>query len=867
MPTEFESPGALWLLLLTPFLFLMLRRSLVDESRGQLLASAVVRTLVVVLLILALSRTLWLSKTDDVTLLVLADVSASTPDAVHTDLSAAAKEAGDAMPADATAGIAVFSGGTTMAAPIASSIAAPDELPAPNDADRTDIAGALELARQIMPSDTVNRVLLLSDGFETTGDGEAAAKKLRSRGIKVFTRAYAADARDEVLLEDLQVPPEVKRQQTFSITTTAHSTTDTTATFALYRNGFKIDERDIELKAGANPLVFEEPNPPDGMTKYEVRVEPDRDFFADNNVASGIVYVSGEPSVLLLEGDEREGRHLARALAAEGIRVDVRDGRGMPGTLEDLAAFDVTILSDVPATDLNLQQMALLRSYVEDLGGGFVMVGGEESFGLGGYYQTAVEQMLPVRVKSEKRKDTPSLSLMLVMDKSGSMNGEKIDLAREAAIASIELLNPKDYVGVIAFDGAAYWAADLQRASGGHAIIAAVESIEAGGGTSMYPALEEAYAALAQVPSTFKHVVVLTDGHSQPGEFATIVDQMAANSMTVSTVAVGEGADTMLLEDMARWGRGRYYFTADPYDIPQIFTKETMTASRSSLVEEPFLPQVFHPHQVIRSIDWESAPFLFGYVVTAPKPTSEVALVTERGEPLLAMWRYGLGKSVAFTSDAKSRWAADWIGWPGYGTFWAQIIREIMRTSTSAGNETQITLSDDKGHVTIDTTDGSGRFVNGLKTSVQVVDPALEVSSVALEQTAPGRYEGTFPAAQTGSYLLRINQSVESNGPNENGTATVAEYTRGISLSYRPEYRRLGTNEAFLKTIAEVTDGEFNAPASALFEVAPEERVTVRKALWPWLVTAALLLFVVDVALRRLDLSGRLPFSQGERYG
>ncbi|MCA9432432.1 MAG: VWA domain-containing protein, partial [Candidatus Omnitrophica bacterium] len=732
--------------------------------------------------------------------------------------------------------------------------------------EETSIEDALLLARETMPNDSVNRVVLFTDGNETRGDSIDFAKRLSQHGIQVFTQRYEADEKDEVLLEDLLVPSEVKKGQSFNVTAVAHSVRETSATLILYRDGFKVQEREMTLEAGKNNLVFQENNPGDGLTKYELHVKAEKDFYSDNNVSSGVVFISGEPKVLLLEGEEREARYLSRALGAENIRVEVREGKGMPGTLDELAAYDAVIFSDVPAPDVSVQQMNLLRSYVEDLGGGFVMIGGEESFGLGGYYRTSIEDALPVRMRSEKKKETPSLAMMLIIDKSGSMSGEKVQLAKEAAISTVELLSDRDYVGVIAFDGAPYWVVDMQGAGNRLGIVQAIESIEASGGTNMYPAMEEGYTALSQIPAAYKHVILLTDGISQPGDFGGVVDRMVNELMTVSTVAVGEGADTNLLQDIARWGRGRYYFTADAYDIPQIFTKETVTASKSSLVEEPFLPMVFHPHQVIDSIDWDTAPFLFGYVVTSPKSTAEVLLVSERGDPLLATWRFGLGRTVAFTSDAKSRWAADWLTWPGYGKFWAQVIRDVMRTSQNQGTETSLMVQGNDGAVSIDNVDGNGRFINGLETTAQLIRPNLEVATLRLNQSAPGRYETQFPMTDTGSYLLKIRQTAP---PTEEGgeRQTLTDFTRGVTISYKPEYRHLSTDEGFLSELATVTGGAPNPTMDRIFNVSEDERVAIRKQLWPWLLMAALILFVLDVALRRLDLAGKGLFGSPQRYG
>ena len=868
MPLEFENPNLLWLALLIPVAVGILRFTLTDSSWGQRILSLLVRSVILLLLILALAGALWTSQTKAVSLWVIGDLSDSVPEAALTQITNRFNAIQESKPTDAMLGLALFAAKSELVSnpnqPGGES-EFPQELSEANSKSESNIEFALQHAAQSLPHDSFKRILLLSDGNETHGDAINMAKRLSQQGIKIFTQSYDAEQREEVLLEDLLVPTEVKKGQSFAVTAIAHSTQTNSSSFTLYRDGFKVAEQSLDLKPGANSVTFTETQANEGLTRYELRVTASHDFYADNNVASGIVSVAGEPKVLLLEGNERDARYLARALEAENIRVEIREGRGMPGTLDELAQYDAVLFSDVPATELSVPQMNLLRSYVEDLGGGFVMIGGEESFGLGGYYRTAIEDILPLRMRSEKKKDTPSLAMMLIIDKSGSMSGDKIELAKEASIATVELLNERDYVSVIAFDGDPYSVVDLQSAGNQIGIVQTISQIQAGGGTSIHPALVMAQESMFSVPATFKHVILLTDGHSQPGDFAGTIDRMAGESITVSTVAVGDGADGQLLEDIARWGKGRYYFTSDAYDIPQIFTKETMNASKSSLVEEPFLPQVFKDHQVIRSLDWEDAPFLFGYVVTTPKATAEVSLVTERGDPLLAAWQVGLGRCAAFTSDAKSRWAADWISWPGYGQFWSQLIRDIMRSSLNRGTETTIAYQSNKGSLTLDSIDPTGQYLNGLTTDLQLILPDLSIDKRNLRQIGPGRYAGDFELNQTGSYLFKIRQSIPTN---EEEPEIFADITRGLTVSYKPEYRHLGSNTNFLQELATVSGGLYASDNRSLFAVDEQDAVIIRKALWPTLLIAALLLFIIDVALRRLDLAGRGLFqTQSQRYG
>ena len=532
------------------------------------------------------------------------------------------------------------------------------------------------------------------------------------------------------------------------------------------------------------------------------------------------------------------------ALEEHEIQVEVRPPQGMPDSLADLQNYECLILSNVPATSLTNRQMDLARTYVRDLGGGLIMLGGEQSFGLGGYYKTALEEILPVRSDFEKEKEKPSLAMILVIDKSGSMGGEKIELAKEAAKSAIELLGPNDKVGVIAFEGDVFWVSEVHPCNDKGFVLDRVSTIEAGGGTNMYPAMEEAYEALAKTVAKLKHVIILTDGISAPGDFEGISQQMAQARMTVSTVGIGEGYDQQLLEEIARIGNGRSYFTDDPASVPQIFAKETVSASKSAINEQPFTPQVVRTTKALAGLDVDASPLLLGYVVTRLKPTSEPILASENGDPLLTWWRYGLGMSVAFTSDAKSRWAAEWLAWPNYGKFWAQVVRQAMRKSESKGVVVQVDQKDRSASVTLDAIDPSGRFLNDADTMMTVIDDQNGKRTLEMAQTAPGRYQASFPTPLTGAYHTEFSQKV--------GGQVVYQQSRGLAVGYPEELRLRPTNNDLLKSVARVSGGIYDPSAESIF--APSDQVTRRATpLWPYLLAAAALVFTLDVALRRID--------------
>ena len=556
---------------------------------------------------------------------------------------------------------------------------------------------------------------------------------------------------------------------------------------------------------------------------------------------------SGRPHVLLTDSDLTQTDALRFALEEQSIRVDVRPAEGLPDSLAQLQNYDAVLLSNVPATAFTLRQMETLRSYVQDLGGGLLMLGGDQSFGLGGYADTPLEEILPVRTDFEKEQEKPSLALLLLIDRSGSMGGQKLELAKDAARAAVELLGPEDQIGVIAFDDQTYWVSELHAAADKPYVLDRIAKMVAGGGTNIYPAMREAHTSLQKAVARLKHLILLTDGISAPGDFAGITAELAAQRVTVSTVAVGQGADQQLLQQIARQGRGRYYYCDKPQSIPQVFAKETVTASKSALNETPFLPVQVRATPVLKSIDLQAAPVLLGYVVTRPKPTSEVILVTETGEPLLAWWRYGLGMSLAFTSDASSRWAAEWLVWRDFPAFWAQCVRHTMRNEQQSGADIQLAQRGDDTLVQVDLQDAAGELRSAADVRLNLLRPAAtaKLEEFTLTQSAPGRYTARLSTPEQGAYLLDLTV--------REGAAPAQKYSRGLFVGYPDELQLKPTNDALLRRIATISGGQFNPRPEQVFQ--PLGSASSVRPLWPYLLSAALLLLLLDVALRRIDLN------------
>ncbi|TWU06373.1 VWA domain-containing protein [Stieleria varia] len=871
---EWTRPELLaWLLIAIPVLLWFHVRSLSDFPVWQRRVSLAVRIVVVSLLTLALTGLVWLRSTQRQMIVVAIDRSASIDaaagemaDRFAETLAQAADQRNDVelrflefdrVPGELTQTHRPIEEKTTAAPEQtetkseaadsdAERPAKPTASPEPEPDYGTDMASALRTAAAAIPPRYVSKIVLVSDGNETFDDGVAAAT---SAGMPIFTVPLPGRSEPEVQVASLRAPAQVRQGEPFYLEVVVNSNTDTTGMLDIYRGDIRIGDdeaKPIEVKAGETKFRIRQTVTGQRQVTFAARLRGfgDSDTLLDNNEQSAIVAASGRPRVLLIDPDTDQTDSLRWALDEQKIDVEVRPPAGVPRSLSELQGYECLILSNVPATAMTMRQMDVIRTYVQDLGGGLVMMGGDQSFGLGGYYRTQLEEILPVRSNFEKEREKPSLAMVLVIDKSGSMGGEKIELAKDAARAAVELLGPRDSIGVIAFDGESYWVNELRSASDKGYVIDQIATIDAGGGTNMYPAMSDAYEALAGASAKLKHCIMLTDGISAPGDFEGMAGEMAASRMTVSTVALGQGSSEELLEDIARIGGGRYYFCDDPQSIPQVFAKETVEASKSAINELPFLPQVVRPTQVLEGIDLEFAPLLLGYVVTRPKPTCEFVLASESGDPLLAWWRYGLGMTVAFTSDAKARWAAEWLAWPDFGPFWAQVIRHAMRKNDARGIFVDIQTDDERTTVQMDVVDDDGNFIDERPTTVTVIDPQLKLEKIEMRQTAAGRYEAELRALQQGTYQLDLAQ-VAADG-------TTIRQSRGLAIGYPEELRLRPTDEAKLTQIAEVSGGGFGEDVQAI--LATDKR-TARDPIpmWPWLLMAALSLFIADVGLRRIE--------------
>jgi Ca-activated chloride channel homolog len=860
---ELLEPRLLLFLAVAPLLVWIAGRSLADLPPAQRWLGMGLRLLVVAVLALALARPVRTSESAQVSTVFLVDVSESVPDEALEEARRVVQDA-YAAKGDHELHVVTFARDAKVlpTAPDDDPVAAFERHPThTREGAGTDLQSALQLAYGLFSPDHLRRVVLMSDGGQTEGDLLGEAERAARFGVRLHYHPMTHGAPSEVAVKDVTLPDRIQVGEPFVVRARLFASQPAEARVRLYQgamlNGLD-GVRDVTLEAGETDLEFRSIVRMAGPVTYRLEVEPDgADRFADNNRFEVSAVVPGRPAVLYVEGSEGRAQHLARALTAADFEVEVRNPGGIPRSLAELERFDFFVLSDVAADRVSLSQMDTIERYVRDVGGGFLMAGGESSFGLGGWQGTRMEQILPVRMDAERRRDQPSLALSLVIDKSGSMNGLKMELAKEAAKSTAEMLGPDDYIAVVGFDSQPHRAVRMQSARNRMAILRDIGRLEARGGTDIFPALDMAYQDLSVTRARVKHTILLTDGISPDRGIDELVQLMRAEGMTVTTIGLGADVNRSLLTQLANSGGGRAYFTNDPHHIPRIFMKETNTVARSSAVDDYFRPVVVERADFLRGIDLASAPFLRGYVATRIKPPpAQLVLRSDLGDPALARWRVGLGWALAWTSDVKSRWSADWIRWPGFSRFWAQLVREHMRQRRSETLDMRASMEGGRVHVVVDAIGPDDQFMNDLDSKVTIEGPMgtrrAEADTVsethALRQTAPGRYEARFPLHRHGSFVL--------GAVHERDGRPVAESTARLAHPYPREYLTFEADEALLAGAARATGGSrLDAPGRA-FDAAGES-VESREDLWPVLIFLALALFLLDLLLRRVRLFDR----------
>ncbi len=886
-----EHPEALWLLLLAvPFAaagWWLLSSS--DRFRkGVIVAMRVVVFVLLVLVLAGLSRE---EKHDQLTVIGLADISGSVrhfadfPPIADTappdNLAYIRKWFRDATQQRRTGdrfGLIVFDGA-------ARAVTAPTVAKQYHDhpfdivqREGTNLAQAIEFGLAMFPPDSARRLVLFTDGVETAGSALAAAMDAAgvsesARGVPIDVVPVSYRVAAEVQVDRVEVPANARPGQRITARVVIQSTAAASGRLDLLLEGEPLDlngrepgrSRPVQLKPGTNVQLIEVELAPTAVNRFNAVFtldDPSQDTMLENNVAEAFTVTPQQGAVLVVNNVYNgDGTILPTVLEQAGMTVKVVGPRDLPPNPVELQAYDLIILENLPAEEVPADQQKLLAQYVQDFGGGLVMVGGYDSFGAGGWIDTPLDPIIPVDMRIPDELRVPTAAIAIVLDRSGSMNDAggpsqtKQEVANEGAAVAIATLDRMDYITVIAFSGGADVVVPIRRVGDAKEIAKKVRSITGDGGTNMGPALRQAEQSLKSIEADVKHVICLTDGRSMPDDFIGIARSMRQNGITLSTIAVGQDIDGPLLSQLATEGGGEFYAVINPRILPRIFVKEIRVVRRPLVREIPFTPFVETAGSPLTDALPRPIPQLGGLVLTQPRDNPDVNLlmVAPEGQPILAHWQAGLGRVAAFTSDAHDRWAREWIDWPGYRQMWTALARMIARPAGSSNFELMTTFDGDRlvvtlRHVDIDADEDKQPSPTMVSVPGVAYMPDGRRIELRLRPTGPGTYSTVLPAEDSGHYVVALTPRLAGGA--------VDLVIGGVSRSSGIEYRRLVSNIDLLDEIAARTGGrllDWRNPGEAnLFdrkEIPPSIGLV---PMWGPLLILATLLFVMDVASRRI---------------
>jgi len=815
--------------------------------------SLALRTTIVILIALALAGLQVVQEVEKQAIIFLVDASDSVGVETREAQLEFIQEAVADKPIDDEWGIIVFGGNAVIDKPL-SAVTEVSPIRSTVLTGNTDIAEAMQTAISLFSANARRRIVILSDGVSTIGNPIAKAQLAQASGVEVSYVTFFRESAPDVRITELEAPARVTEGQEFDISIGIEAEEAGQAQLLLYSGGRLIQDDMLDLQSGTTRFTLTRTSSESGFLDFTAQIIPvgGGDDFTQNNQLATFSEVVGPPRVLVIASDGIETEYLLPALENVGVEVDIRAPDSIPAETSALADYKSVIVVNVPASDFTTRQMERLDSYVRDLGGGLVFIGGPESYGPGGYFETPLEATLPVETRIKDQQRIPQLTIVYLIDRSGSMSVSddtgipNIELAKRAIDLSINFLEPTDRAGIGTFDSGGAWVARIQDVDDTRRLQNLVGTLRPGGGTDILAGLNMVQSDMAREESERKHLILLTDGESnRTGLLATTESLFIDNNVTTSVIALGGG--TPILRQMSEVGNGNYHRLDDISKMPSIFAQETVLATRSYIIEDPFTPLLASSSPIVDGIT--GTPTLNGYVATTAKNTAQVILTAPEpfADPLLVSWQYGLGRSIAFTSDATARWATNWVDWASYTRFWTQAISWTITESATNNIETRIIMQGDSAQILVDARSDSGEFLNNLQLIASVVTPDNENERVVLQQTAPGRYEATFSPEDEGSYFVAINGSGQVDGE-----AVNFNEINGWVMSYSPEYNQTEPDATLLTRIANLTGGQaMNDDPSLVFAETTEPR-TANAPVAPFLLLVAMLLLPFDIAVRRL---------------
>lgn len=861
MRLSFIYPIALVLLLLLPLLWafsLATRRATAQRlPPWRFWSLLVLRSIALASLALALAGTQLVRPVDNLTVVFLVDGSDSVAPAQREQALQYINTALANRQPDDQAAVVVF-GRNALVERVPAPLDTVGRLTSAVQASRTNIAEAIQLGLALFPADAQKRLVLLSDGRENEGRAIEAARLAAARDIPLDIVTLPGVTGADAFVRGLDAPDIAREGQELRIQATIESSYASSARLQIFADNELIGTQELQLQEGTNSVPLVVPGGEAGFRRYEVRLEAQGDTQPLNNRAAAFTLIQGPPRVLLIASNPDYAAPLANALQAANARVEVLSPDQVTTLPTELQQYAAIVLVDVTAREVPRALQTALPIYVREQGGSLAMIGGTNSFGAGGWRRSPIAEILPVELDPPDRQQRPELALTLVIDRSGSMAESvapgvtKLTLAKEAVYQASLGLERIDQIGVVAFDSTASWVLPLQQLPSLVEIEQALSSFGDGGGTDIRSGIAEAAQAMPAVDAKTKHVILLTDGIAD-SNYADLIDQMRNNQITITVVSIGTDANPELRE-IAERGGGRFYQVNQLSDVPRIFLAETVLVAGRDIVEETFTPVVALPAPLVRGLS--GLPPLYGFNATEVRSAARTILVTPDGKPILAQWQYGLGRTIAWTSDFKGQWARDWIAWAEFPRFVAGLLDALLPPQQVEGLTLDAQADGPQAVLELTAQDGQGRSIEGAQVEGRLLDPENRSQSVRMTQVGPGRYRAVLPTDTPGVYLAQVAVS-DANGQ------ALGNALAGLVVSYSPEYSGTGSNAQTLSDLTQITGGRAEPAAASLFAETNQTVGIVEEIAIP-LLWLALLLWPIDIALRRLLLrrSDLAPLAQ-----
>ncbi|MBF8982528.1 VWA domain-containing protein [Lutibacter sp. B2] len=703
------------------------------------------------------------------------------------------------------------------------------------DAEFTNIQKALEFAINYFPENKNKKLVIFTDGKENMGDCTDVVNVLKDENVNMMIYPLKSKKRNDVQLTNLHIPANIHKGERVPITVTIDSNIITDGTLYLFNGNEKIVQKELKVKSGVNNFEFIIAINRNGSIDLRGEIKFKGDTNLKNNIFTKTIIGKEQPKILVL-GNKEDTKNLEKIVESLEINYENYDPKQVPDTIEFLSRFDIICLVNGSHEELTKEFEMNLEQCVKEQGTGFVVIGGEKTFALGGYKGTVLEKILPVESRMKGNKKQPNTGLVLIIDASGSMADEsggikKIEMAKEAAIRSIEILEADDYVGVLAFSDRVEWIVPFEQVKDKEKIKKDIGKLGSKGGTLIKPALQKSLATLENADTKVKHIILLTDGQGEKKGYEEILNGFKDNKITVSTVAFGKDADQKLLEDISESTKGRNYYSVDFHSIPEIFARETYLATKKYINNREFRPQIVNEAEFFKN---KTIPKLKGYMGTGIKNEANIILKSDMDDPILAHWRYGLGNVIVWTSDLNGKWSNEWIQWIGLQNQWSSIIDYCLPQYRGKDMNIDITQRGANVNVFLDT--GVNDSNQMMKAILQ--GPENSKKEIPLHQVMAGKFKDDFNLDQKGDYAINFRLSKEDK--------VIKNAKRIIHFDYSPEYALDDSKHIPLYINASMIDKD-----TKVFDLPMKRKNRSNTPLDYILFPLALILFITELWMRK----------------